>query len=252
MATDQFGGIARLMLRSEAECVRNIVAAPPLSLHGASFASARAARWITTLRGEKDRHTLLDSFLAEYGLSNEEGVALMCLAEAFLRIPDPDTAASLIVDTITGRNWQDHLGHAESWLVNSSTWALMLTGRAITLDARDGLPGWRRRLLDRLGGPVLQAAVRTAMRILASEFVVGESIDAATIHHAQATPAQGHLSLCKRIHFCPARTLRQRPRLSASPKLPAPFCCRPTVEVTIGGWSCVVPARSIASRSPAP
>lgn len=118
----------------------------------------------------------LQSFLAEYGLSTQEGVALMCMAEAFLRIPDAATLDELIAEKITGSNWQSHSGQASSFLVNASTWALMLTGTLLTEKQNEGLIRTMGELLKRLGEPVVRVAMSEAMQRLGQHFVLGETI----------------------------------------------------------------------------
>ncbi|MGE0651974.1 MAG: bifunctional proline dehydrogenase/L-glutamate gamma-semialdehyde dehydrogenase PutA [Alphaproteobacteria bacterium] len=147
-------------------------------------AQARVARMARTLVTEIRRRRRavggMESFLHEYGLSNREGVALMCLAEALLRIPDSDTADALIQEKIGGAAWQGHLGRSDSLLVNASTWGLMLTGGFVRLGAggRDifSLLG---RAVSRSGEPVVREAVRAAMRILGRQFVMGRTIEEA-------------------------------------------------------------------------
>ena len=97
-----------------------------------------AAQLVEQVRARRTEHSVLDVFLQEFGLANEEGVALMCLAEALLRIPDAETVDALIADKILPRRWVDHIGNSESAFVNASTWALMLTGRVIALDVSSG------------------------------------------------------------------------------------------------------------------
>lgn len=120
----------------------------------------------------------LDAFLHEYGLSTQEGVLLMCLAEALLRVPDEATIDKLIKDKITSADWDKHLGHSDSLFVNASTWALMLTGRVVKLDEqkRHNLRGSVQRLIHRSGTPVIRNAVHQAMRILGRQFVMGRTI----------------------------------------------------------------------------
>ncbi len=162
----------------EAEAVATLKAARPYSERDGAAITQLAAGWVETLRAEPQERTLLDTFLSEYGLSNEEGVALMCLAEAFLRVPDDATANDLILDKLLNRDWEAHSGTADSWLVNASTWALMLTGK--TLKPTDQHPSdWLTGIVSRLGKPVVQQAVRSAMQILGGEFVLGETIAAA-------------------------------------------------------------------------
>ena len=93
-----------------------------------------AASLVRAVRRESAKESGIDAFLSQYDLSSEEGVLLMCIAEALLRIPDADTADRLIADKITSASWKDHLGESESLFVNASTWGLMLTGQLLQLD----------------------------------------------------------------------------------------------------------------------
>ena len=121
---------------------------------------------------------LMESFLAEYGLSTKEGVALMCLAEALLRVPDAETVDELIRDKIAPHDWSEHIGDSGSIFVNASTWALMLTGRVLE-EGEGGVEGTLRSLVRRLGEPVIRRAVGTAMRELGEQFVLGRTIEEA-------------------------------------------------------------------------
>ncbi len=118
---------------------------------------------------------LMEVFLAEYGLSTDEGIALMCLAEALLRVPDADTIDALIEDKIAPSDWGKHLGHSASSLVNASTWALMLTGRVLD-DEKPGITRHLHSAVKRLGEPVIRTAVGRAMREMGKQFVLGETI----------------------------------------------------------------------------
>ncbi|HTO58612.1 MAG TPA: bifunctional proline dehydrogenase/L-glutamate gamma-semialdehyde dehydrogenase PutA [Pseudomonadales bacterium] len=140
-----------------------------------------ATRLVESVRARRSEHSVLDVFLKEFGLANEEGVALMCLAEALLRIPDAATVDALIADKIVPRRWIDHIGNSESTFVNASTWALMLTGRVIALDrdAPHAPADVLGRLIGRAGEPVIRSAMRRAMKILGGEFVLGRDIDEA-------------------------------------------------------------------------
>ena len=123
----------------------------------------------------------LDAFLQQYDLSSEEGVLLMCIAEALLRIPDADTADELIADKITSASWQDHLGESDSLFVNASTWGLMLTGRLLKLDeaTKRNPVQVLKKVAGRAGEPVVRTAMRQAMRIMGHQFVMGRTIDEA-------------------------------------------------------------------------
>jgi len=123
----------------------------------------------------------LDAFMQEYELSNQEGVTLMCLAEALLRIPDAETASKLIRDKITEADWEGHLGRSDSVFVNASTWALMLTGRVVEMDV-DGEVNpvtYLKRLVAKSGEPVIRQAMTQAMKIMGRQFVMGRTIDEA-------------------------------------------------------------------------
>ncbi|SHJ38666.1 L-proline dehydrogenase /delta-1-pyrroline-5-carboxylate dehydrogenase [Shimia gijangensis] len=132
------------------------------------------------VRGIRDTTNpgLMEVFLAEYGLSTDEGIALMCLAEALLRVPDAETIDALIEDKIAPSDWGRHLGASTSSLVNASTWALMLTGKVLE-DREPGLIGSLRGAVKRLGEPVIRTAVGRAMKEMGRQFVLGESITSA-------------------------------------------------------------------------
>lgn len=139
--------------------------------------SAHAAQLVRDIRDTTDPG-LMEVFLAEYGLSTDEGVALMCLAEALLRVPDADTIDALIEDKIAPSDWGRHMGHSTSSLVNASTWALMLTGRVLD-DDQPGPVRHLRAAIKRLGEPVIRTAVSRAMKEMGRQFVLGEDINAA-------------------------------------------------------------------------
>ncbi len=138
----------------------------------------RAAGFVSNVRSGRRNEGGIDLFMHEYALSSEEGVALMCLAEALLRIPDSETADALIEDKIGGANWQSHFGRADSLFVNASTLGLMISGRVLRLGVggKGGLQAILGRLVQRSGEPVIRAAVRQAMRIMGRQFVMGRTI----------------------------------------------------------------------------
>ncbi len=145
-----------------------------LTLSERQAISADAAGLVRKIRSSSDPG-LMEVFLAEYGLSTDEGIALMCLAEALLRVPDAETIDALIEDKIAPSDWGQHLGKSASSLVNASTWALLLTGRVLD----DDTPGITRHLrgaIKRLGEPVIRSAVARAMREMGRQFVLGETI----------------------------------------------------------------------------
>ncbi|MEM1234374.1 MAG: bifunctional proline dehydrogenase/L-glutamate gamma-semialdehyde dehydrogenase PutA [Pseudomonadota bacterium] len=139
--------------------------------------AAHGAALVREIRDASDP-SLMELFLEEYGLSTDEGVALMCLAEALLRVPDAATIDDLIEDKIVPSAWGQHLGHSHSPLINASTWALMLTGRVLD-DSGEGLSATLRGAIKRLGEPVIRTAVGRAMKEMGSQFVLGETIEAA-------------------------------------------------------------------------
>ncbi|HMM76869.1 MAG TPA: bifunctional proline dehydrogenase/L-glutamate gamma-semialdehyde dehydrogenase PutA [Gammaproteobacteria bacterium] len=148
---------------------------------------ARAAELVARVRAKVSRRSAVDSFMREYDLSSEEGVLLMCMAEALLRIPDDATADKLIRDKLGDADWQKHLGASASLLVNASTWGLLLTGRLVGLaeaTRRDAMSAFK-RLVGRAGEPVIRLALRQAMRIMGHQFVMGRTIDAALARAAE-------------------------------------------------------------------
>ena len=167
--------------RDESEVVTSLLAREPYDRETGQTICEAATQLVETARSDSSSKPLLDTFLSEYGLSNQEGVALMCLAESLLRIPDQRTAERLIADKIQLGDWAAHSGRADSTLVNASTWALMLTGKLVTVDrAFTARPGqWLRQLANRISEPMVQSAMRAAMKILGREFVLGTTIDAA-------------------------------------------------------------------------
>ena len=150
-------------------------AAPGSEVHGA--AARLAAKLI---EGARDRKAAgLDAFLQSYGLATEEGIALMCLAEALLRVPDTETADALIHDKLAGIDWGEHLGESSSTFVNAATFSLMLTGQVLRAREAEGMAGNLRRAVGRLGEPVIRQATLQAMRILGGQFVFGRTMDEA-------------------------------------------------------------------------
>jgi RHH-type proline utilization regulon transcriptional repressor/proline dehydrogenase/delta 1-pyrroline-5-carboxylate dehydrogenase len=155
------------------------LALPPDSL---DRIAARARALVAAVRGARVGKGGLDAFLHEYALSSQEGIVLMCLAEALLRIPDNATADRLIREKLRLADWEKHLGQSGSLFVNASTWALMLTGRVMRLGGERGESDWGSvlgRLVARSGEPVIRQAMMQAMRILGRQFVMGRTIDEA-------------------------------------------------------------------------
>jgi RHH-type proline utilization regulon transcriptional repressor/proline dehydrogenase/delta 1-pyrroline-5-carboxylate dehydrogenase len=170
----------RLAYRMEEEaCIaeRLIQAAPASSVH--AQARAIAARLVEGARAHKASG--LDAFLQTYGLGTDEGIALMCLAEALLRVPDAATADALIHDKLAGIDWGEHVGESASTFVNAATFSLMLTGQVLhqRRDEAAGLAASLKRAVGRLGEPVIRTATLQAMKILGGQFVFGRTISEA-------------------------------------------------------------------------
>ena len=179
--SDPWAAIAAAGSQSEQEAVRSRLAEAPFTYAERQRVLVRARDLVEGCRGRGDERSLLDLFLQEYGLSNEEGIALLCISEALLRIPDDDTAEALIAEKIGTANWAEHAGLSDSVFLNASTWALMLTGNVIGLgdDVTRDIGGWVNRLAARVGESVARAAMSRAVRIVGGEFVQGRTIEEA-------------------------------------------------------------------------
>lgn len=173
--------INRNYLGDEEQIVRDLADAARLSATQRERVAMRAQQLVEGVRTSRTKRTGLDAFLRQYDLSSQEGVILMCLAEALLRIPDDATADRLIADKISAGDWASHLGDAESLFVNASTWGLMLTGHIVRPSDTDmhDPRGVLARIAGRIGEPVLRAAFRQAMRIMGHQFVMGRTIEEA-------------------------------------------------------------------------
>jgi RHH-type proline utilization regulon transcriptional repressor/proline dehydrogenase/delta 1-pyrroline-5-carboxylate dehydrogenase len=176
-------------LADEAALVRQLIAEAGLDTDARARITAAGADLVARIRASV-KPGLMEVFLAEYGLSTEEGVALMCLAEALLRVPDAETMDALIEDKIAPSDWGRHLGKSASSLVNASTWALMLTGKVLE-DREPGVVGHLRAAVKRLGEPVIRRAVAQAMKEMGRQFVLGETIEAA-MKRASELEAKGY------------------------------------------------------------
>lgn len=179
------GGRLREAIRArtrmdEGRAVRGLLEEGAFSPEARKRIDRLARRLVRAIRKRSKHVGGIESFLHEYRLSSREGVALMCLAEALLRIPDADTADRLIEEKIGGSEWSEHLGHSDSLLVNASTWGLMLTGEVVRMgSAGRDLFGFLRRMVARSGEPFIREAVRAAVRIIGRQFVMGRTIEEA-------------------------------------------------------------------------
>ncbi|MEJ7932468.1 trifunctional transcriptional regulator/proline dehydrogenase/L-glutamate gamma-semialdehyde dehydrogenase [Ramlibacter sp. AN1015] len=177
----------------EPQAVQALLPAARLPDTVGESARALACRLADTLRRRKTavgRAGLVQGLLQEYALSSQEGVALMCLAEALLRIPDAATRDALIRDKIAQGDWDRHLGRSPSLFVNAATWGLLLTGRLVSTHSEAGLSSSLSRLLGRGGEPLIRKGVDFAMRMMGEQFVTGETIDQA-LANARPREAQG-------------------------------------------------------------
>jgi RHH-type proline utilization regulon transcriptional repressor/proline dehydrogenase/delta 1-pyrroline-5-carboxylate dehydrogenase len=145
---------------------------------------ARATDYVNTLRDD-GAGTGVEAFLHEYGLDTNEGIAVMCLAEALLRIPDSHTADRLIRDTFEDTQWEQHLGNSDSLFVNASSWGLMLTGKVVNLTGEQPV-NFMKRMVGKVGDPVIRESLKKAMRFIGHKFVMGETIKDAISNAASA------------------------------------------------------------------
>ena len=168
-------------LKDEAEHVRELLKQARLPAAEQARVQALAADLVSRVRVRAKDQGAIEAFMRQYDLGSEEGVLLMCVAEALLRIPDQETADKLIRDKLGDADWEKHLGGSDSVLVNASTWGLMLTGRLVQINdlTRADAPGAFKRLVARVGEPVIRLAVRQAMKIMGHQFVMGRTIDEA-------------------------------------------------------------------------
>ena len=170
-----------LKFADENELAAGLEAKTRLSLPEQARINDNAVDLVVKARKLSTRKGMMESFLEEFGLSNKEGLALMCLAESLLRVPDAGTADKLIAEKISSGDWGEHKGQSESWLVNASTWGLMMTGAVVNVDkrVRQSPTKFMKSLTRRAGEPVIRAAMVQAMRIMGEQFVVGRTIETA-------------------------------------------------------------------------
>ncbi len=163
---------------SDAAICAALLKANPLDDKQRAVVRAEAESLVRATRKAAMRQGVVESFLKEFSLGTREGLALMCLAEALLRTPDEATRDQLIAEKIAPADWASHLGHSDNWFVNASTWGLMLTGKIIDVEdtAKKDLRGYLTGLTQRVGEPVIRAAVAQAIRIMGEQFVLGRNM----------------------------------------------------------------------------
>ena len=188
------GAISAHTLVDESALIERLLEVAGVSDSQAAAVQSQAAGWVRRVRALKSEQSPLDAFMQQYDLSSEEGVLLMCLAEALLRIPDAATAEKLIADKLGGAAWERHLGQSDSLFVNASTWGLMLTGRIVQMSPAtvSNVRGALGRLVGKSTEPVIKLAVRQAMRMMGSQFVMGRTI-AEALKNAQSKSHRAYL-----------------------------------------------------------
>ncbi|QYF95196.1 trifunctional transcriptional regulator/proline dehydrogenase/L-glutamate gamma-semialdehyde dehydrogenase [Massilia sp. PAMC28688] len=174
--------------RSEPEMVGWLLAQ---SARPHAGAHALAHRLVSAVRSKRTRASGVDALMHEFSLSSEEGVALMCLAEALLRIPDSATADRLIADKISKGDWRKHLGESPSLFVNAATWGLLITGKLVGTSSEAGLTSALSKLIGKGGEPLIRKGVDLAMRMLGNQFVTGQTIDEA-LKNSRDNEARGY------------------------------------------------------------
>ncbi len=162
--------------RDESEAVQWLLA-QGASANGDAYMLAH--RLVSSVREKRTRSSGVDALMHEFSLSSEEGVALMCLAEALLRIPDSQTADRLIADKISRGDWKKHLGESPSLFVNAATWGLLITGKLVSTNSEKNLGSALTRLIAKGGEPLIRKGVDMAMRMLGNQFVTGQTIEEA-------------------------------------------------------------------------
>ncbi|MFG0379447.1 trifunctional transcriptional regulator/proline dehydrogenase/L-glutamate gamma-semialdehyde dehydrogenase [Pseudomonas sp. zbq_18] len=165
--------------RPETEALPMLLEQARLPKEQAEAANKMALGIAEKLRNQKSaggRQGLVQGLLQEFSLSSQEGVALMCLAEALLRIPDKATRDALIRDKIANGNWSQHLGQSASMFVNAASWGLLITGKLVSTHNEAGLSSSLNRLIGKSGEPVIRKGVDMAMRLMGEQFVTGETI----------------------------------------------------------------------------
>lgn len=185
--------IADASKADEQTCVKRLIHDAALSPNQLKTIATSATKLVEGARATRLKKSGLDAFMMQYDLSSEEGIILMCLAEALLRIPDKHTADKLIRDKITQGDWEEHLGQSNSLFVNAATWGLMLTGKMINTPftvekkAKSTVHG----LVKRQSAPVIRQATIQAMRVLGKQFVLGQTIQAG-LKRARKQEAKGY------------------------------------------------------------
>ena len=173
-----FTALRDAFLAEEDATLRHLLQSARLADDVKAQVDARARSLVEAVRNRQRENVGMQSFLTQYDLSTQEGVLLMCVAEALLRIPDAATADKLIKDKFSRGDWQKHLGASDSLLVNAGTWGMMLTGKLVSVEpvGATDISGWLTRLAARAGEPIVRGALRQGMKLMAEQFVMGRTI----------------------------------------------------------------------------
>jgi len=179
---------------NEAEAVNHILPQAEINMTARSRAWERARTMVLQIRKEQEGHGGIDALLNEFSLSTAEGIVLMCLAEALLRVPDKHTQDILIRDKLSQGEWTPHLGNSDSLFVNASAWGLLVTGNMVEYsdEKKHAQFGVLKKTLGRLGEPVIRRSMNIAMKVMGKQFVMGETIEAA-VKRAQDKEAKGYV-----------------------------------------------------------
>ena len=178
----------------EAQAIDHILPEAEINMRARSRAWERARTMVLQIRREQEGHGGVDALLNEYSLSTSEGVVLMCLAEALLRVPDKDTQDELIRDKLSKGQWTPHLGNSDSLFVNASAWGLLFTGNMVNYadERKKEHFGLLKKTIGRLGEPVIRRAMNIAMKVMGRQFVMGENIEDA-VERAQDKEKKGYV-----------------------------------------------------------
>ena len=179
---------------NEVEAVNHILPQAEINMTARSRAWERARTMVLQIRKEQEGHGGIDALLNEFSLSTAEGIVLMCLAEALLRVPDKHTQDILIRDKLSQGEWTPHLGNSDSLFVNASAWGLLVTGNMVEYsdEKKQAQFGVLKKTLGRLGEPVIRRSMNIAMKVMGKQFVMGETIEAA-VKRAQDKEAKGYV-----------------------------------------------------------
>ena len=200
----------------ETNAIEQLLPLAEIGISARSRAWERARQLVINIRQMEAGKGGVDALLNEYSLSSEEGIVLMCLAEALLRVPDSDTQDALIRDKLANGEWSHHLGKSDSLFVNASSWGLLITGKVLHFSdrSREQQLSMLKRTIGRLGEPVIRSSVHYAMKIMGKQFVMGRNIDEALVR-AKDSESKGYVYSYDMLGEA-ARTMRDADRYYAS------------------------------------